>query len=96
MFVPTGLKKFTLTTLSCIFLASMPFTPTLAAPSQVMVAEADISLSDAVQIVREKTGGHVLSAKKVNSAEPVYVIKVLLPTGQVKSFRVSVATGQIQ
>lgn len=66
-----------------------------ASAANVQLAYAEITISQAVDIVREATGGHVLSAKRVNAAEPIYVVKVLLPSGQVKSYRVSVKTGKI-
>jgi len=79
--------------IACLVTAPMLLQP--AAASGLQIAYADISISQAVDIVRQATGGHILSAKKVNAAEPIYVIKVLLPSGQVKSYRVSVKSGKI-
>ncbi|MGW8246909.1 MAG: PepSY domain-containing protein [Acidiferrobacterales bacterium] len=76
-------------------LLSIPMLAQPAAAASFQLAAAEISISQAVDIVRQKTGGHILSAKRVNAAEPIYVIKVLLPSGQVKSYRVSVKTGKI-
>lgn len=69
--------------------------PAPAKSSPILLAANAISMEQAVDLVRQKTGGRILSAKKVNTAEPVYVIKVLMPTGQVRSYRVSVQSGKI-
>lgn len=74
---------------------SIPLLTQTAAAASIQLAAAEISISQAVDIVRQKTGGHILSAKRVNAAEPIYVIKVLLPSGQVKSYRVSAKSGKI-
>lgn len=79
-------------------IACLVATPILAQPaaaSGIQIADAEISISQAVDIVRQETRGHILSAKRVNAAEPIYVIKVLLPSGQVKSYRVSAKSGKI-
>jgi len=95
MFSLFNLRKSVLVFLAIACLAPAPLLAQPANATSLLIAEADISISQAIDIVRQATGGHVLSAKKVNSAEPVYVIKVLLPSGQVKSYRVSVKTGKI-
>ena len=95
MFSFLNLRKSISIFLAIACLATFPLLTQPANASSLLLAEADISMSQAVDIVRQETGGHILSAKKVNSADPVYVIKVLLPSGQVKSYRVSVKTGKI-
>lgn len=60
-------------------------------------AYADISLAQAVELVKEKTGGRVLSSRELNAAAgKVFLVKVLLPSGQVTTYRVSAADGSIQ
>jgi len=71
------------------FQASLPFL--------IRTAHADISLAQAVDLVKRESGGRVLSSKQVNTAKgQLYLIKVLLPTGQVRTYRVSVADGSLQ
>lgn len=62
----------------------------------VIFAKNEITLDQAVNMIRQQTGGRILSARKHNAAEPVYIIKVLLTTGQIKVYRVSVETGEIR
>ncbi len=58
---------------------------TLSTP-QVLAAQ---SLDSAVQQIKQQTGGRILSAKTVTkSGEPVHHIKVLLPSGEVRIFKV--------
>jgi len=95
MFSLINFRKSASVFLAIACLATTPLLVQPAYASNILVAEADISMSQAVDIVRQETGGHILSAKLVNSADPVYVIKVLLPSGQVKSYRVSAKTGKI-
>ena len=90
-----GLRKITIAFLAFACLVSAPLVTSRTYASNLVVAQAEISLSEAIEIVRQKTGGHILSAKRVNSANPIYLIKVLLPSGQVKSYRVSVNSGKI-
>lgn len=48
------------------------------------------SLDSAVQTIKKKTGGRILSAKTVDkNGHRIYKIKVLLPSGKVQTFRVS-------
>lgn len=62
----------------------------------VIFAKNEITLDQAVNMIRQQTRGRILSARKHNAAEPIYIIKVLLPTGQIKVFRVSAETGEIR
>jgi len=95
MLEPVGLRKITIAILAFACLVTAPVVTSRAYASNLVVAQAEITLSEAINIVRQQTGGHILSAKKVNTAEPIYLIKVLLPSGQVKSYRVSASTGKI-
>jgi hypothetical protein len=95
MFSLPNLRKSISVFLAIACLTTAPLLTQPANASSILLAEAEISISQAVDIVRQATGGHILSAKRVNSADPVYVVKVLLPSGQVKSYRVSVKTGKI-
>ena len=48
-------------------------------------------LNRAVKSIREKTGGRILSAKTVTkNGQQIYKIKVLLPSGKVQTFRITV------
>lgn len=49
-----------------------------------------MSLDQAVSMIADRTGGRVLKAHRQGS---VYVIKVLMPSGVVKTFRVSANGG---
>jgi uncharacterized membrane protein YkoI len=62
----------------------------------IVLAGNEITLDQAVNKVRRETGGHILSARRHNGAEPIYIIKVLLRSGQVKVFRVNAQTGEIR
>ena len=54
-----------------------------------LLAWAGQSLDSAVQSVKEKTGGRILSTKTVNAnGKRVHKIKVLLPSGQVQVFHI--------
>jgi len=95
MFSCTKLRKPLFIPFAIALILSTPLLTQPAAAASLQFAAAEISISQAVDIVRQKTGGHILSAKRVNNAEPIYVIKVLLPSGQVKSYRVSAKSGKI-
>ena len=48
------------------------------------------SLNSAVQTIKQRTGGRILSAKTVvKNGQRVYKIKVLLPSGKVQTFRIN-------
>ena len=52
--------------------------------------DADMNLDQAVQQVKQQTGGRILSAKtKNNDSRQVHKIKVLLPNGKVRIIRVN-------
>lgn len=73
----------------------------LAAPAPafssdfVLVAQASsrVSLSEAIAIVKRRTGGQVLSAR---SEGGVYSIKVLTPSGEVLVLQVDAQTGAVR
>ena len=53
-----------------------------------------MSLNQAVDDIKSKTGGKILSADEKNKdGRRVYVIKVLLPSGQVKIFNIPSGEG---
>ena len=58
----------------------------------IVLASNAVSLAQAVENIRQQTGGRILSAKKTGNGK-LYVIKVLMPNGQVRTFRVDAATG---
>lgn len=59
----------------------------------IQLASNAISLDQAVENIRKQTGGRILSAKKDRDNPHLYVIKVLMPDGQVRTFRVDARTG---
>lgn len=89
-----------LTSLSLIVALSVFSTPYAGQhvwlPVLIQAAQADVSLAQAVKRVKQKTGGRVLSARELNtSGGKTYLIKVLLPSGQVKTFRVRAVDGSM-
>lgn len=79
-----------------LILTGLPAASASPAAMPILLARSGITLDQAVSKVRAKTGGRILSAKKVDNAQVVYVIKVLMTTGQVKVFRVNAETGKIR
>jgi len=58
--------------------------------SYIQLAQSSQSLDKAVQSVKQKTGGRILSTKTVTkNGKRVHKIKVLLPSGKVQVFRVN-------
>jgi len=57
----------------------------------IQLANSDEGLENAVQTIKNKTEGRILSAKTVdkNDGSRIYKIKVLLPSGKIKTFHVS-------
>ena len=48
------------------------------------------NLDEAVQSIKQKTGGRILSAKTVEKdGQRIYKIKVLLPSGKIQTFKVN-------
>lgn len=70
--------------------------PALAAPPwkrehvRPAVNHAGISLADAIEKVRASTGGRVIGASQGidRTGRPVYLVKVLLPNGVVRTMQV--------
>jgi len=81
---------------SILILSTSPSPANAAGFDRVIYAQNEITLDQAVNMIRQQTGGRILSARRHNAAEPVYIIKVLLTTGQIKVYRVSVETGEIK
>ncbi|HEC29016.1 MAG TPA: hypothetical protein ENI65_05465 [Gammaproteobacteria bacterium] len=55
-------------------------------PIQVAARSESMSLEAAVAMIQAQTGGRILKAERKGSR---YIIKVLMPSGVVKTFRVS-------
>lgn len=59
-------------------------------PGYIQLAKNGQSLDSAVQSIKQKTGGRILSTKTVKrNGKRVYKIKVLLPSGKVQVFHVN-------
>ena len=63
------------------------------AGSLVTVAERRVSMSEAIDKVRQQTGGRVLDAQDQGNQ---YRIKVLTPKGDVRIFHVDAQTGAVR
>lgn len=59
----------------------------------IRVADRAISMRDAINRVRQQTGGRVLDAQ---DAGDHYLVKVLTPQGVVRVFQVDASTGAIR
>jgi hypothetical protein len=71
-------------------------TPTAAAATRVAQANNGVSLEQATQMVRERTGGQVLRAEtKRDKGRVVHRIRVLTDDGRVRTWHVDAASGQI-
>ena len=72
------------------FLATLIFTlVTFLITPSFASAQGNQNLNNAVQSVKQETGGRILSAKTVNkNGKRVHKIKVLLPSGKVQVFSV--------
>lgn len=62
-------------------------------PVLVAQASARVSLAEAIEIVKRRTGGQVLSAKSEGGS---YKIKVLTPNGEVLVLTVDAETGAVR
>jgi len=61
------------------------------------VADTEMSLDDAVEMVQRETGGRVLSADRVErDGRTWYRIRVLVAEGKVRVYRVDPATGRMR
>lgn len=87
------MKYTVLTTLLFIFtimISPLSQASSFSSSSYIQLAQANQNLNDAVQSVKQQTGGRILSAKTVNiNGKRIHKIKVLLPSGQVQVFSIS-------
>ena len=61
------------------------------------LAWADLSREDAAAVAQRTSGGRVLSVDKSGSSgQPVWRVKVVTPTGEVRVIQVDVVTGQVR
>ncbi len=93
-------KHLTLLLVSVLSLAATSLTSAaVAGPHSILVArraggDAGISLNEAVQQVRQETGGRVLSADESSQdGRRVYRIKVLTPSGHVRVYVIDAQSG---
>lgn len=64
--------------------------PLLSSPYIQLAQNNNQSLDSAVQTIKQKTGGRILSAKTVvKNGQRVHKIKVLLPSGKVQTFKIN-------
>ena len=70
------------------FLSVISYASPSSTFSKIQIAQAgDKNLKSAVKSIKQRTGGRILSTKTVNKkGQIVYKIKVLLPSGRVKTF----------
>lgn len=67
-----------------------------AGPQRLAQASETISLSEAIRMVRERTGGQVLRAEtKRDKGRSVHRIRVLTEDGRVRNWHVDAETGRI-
>lgn len=70
--------------------ATQASTPTSSIPLFQLSQNHNQSLDQAVQKIKQQTGGRVLSAKTIaKGGKYTHVIKVLLPSGKVRIFKVN-------
>ena len=85
--------KYALFTISFILFAAMFITPSYASTTTLIAGiqfAQGQSLNEAVQSIKQQTGGRILSTKTVQkNGQTVYKIKVLLPSGKVQTFTVN-------
>jgi uncharacterized membrane protein YkoI len=61
------------------------------------LAWADLSRDDAAALAKRASGGRVLSIEKSESSgQPVWRVKVVTPSGDVRVIHVNVVTGQVR
>lgn len=73
-----------------VFLSPLSQAARLPSSLYIQLANNSEDLDSAVQRIKQKTGGRILSTKTVTiNDRRVYKIKVLLPSGKVKTFSVS-------
>ena len=85
--------KHALFTISFILFAGIFITPSYASTTTLIAGiqfAQSQSLNEAVQSIKQQTGGRILSTKTVRkNGQTVYKIKVLLPSGKVQTFTVN-------
>lgn len=70
--------------------ATQASTPTSSIPLFQLSQNNNQSLDQAVQKIKQQTGGRILSANTVQkSGKRIHKIKVLLPSGKVRIFKVN-------
>jgi len=70
--------------------ATQASTPTSSIPLFQLSQNNNQSLDQAVQKIKQQTGGRILSAKTIaKGGKHTHVIKVLLPSGKVRIFKVN-------
>lgn len=78
--------------ISIIIVFSVPVNKAVSIPSTsfLLIAQADKKLNKAIQSIKEKHGGRIISTKTVTiNGQRIYKIKMLLPSGKVRTFKVS-------
>ncbi|MDH5599762.1 MAG: hypothetical protein OEY78_00530 [Gammaproteobacteria bacterium] len=56
----------------------------------IQLAQSKQGLGAAVESIKQKTGGRILSTKTINqNGQKIHKIKVLLPSGKVRVFKVT-------
>ena len=69
----------------------------MAQPGHLIPASDSMSLNQATRMVREETGGRILSAEEVQRGNrSVYRIRVLLDEGRVRVVEVDPGTGRMR
>jgi len=67
------------------------------APAIIRLAKGEMSLDQAVAMVRKRFGGKVISAETVSDGgKTTYVIKLLSDEGRVRTVRVDAESGKIR
>ena len=91
------MKYLTLSAISFIFIgllspigqASSQENLLASSPTFQLAKNNKQSLNNAVQSVKQRTGGRILSAKTVKkNGHRIHKIKVLLPSGKIKTFKI--------
>ncbi len=90
--LPHGEAMGRLRHLFIALLLILALTPSLAGADQ-----PPVSLNQAVEMVRQQSGGRVLAAETVRQGDrQVHRIRVLVREGQVRVYRVDAETGRIR
>ena len=76
--------------LSSVSYANTQTSPLLFSSYIQLAQSGNQNLDSAVQSIKQKTGGRILSAKTTTkNGQRIHKIKVLLPSGKVQTFKVS-------